>query len=287
MKFMKLGSKPDCFQSDGNNKRKRRRSPHSDIPGGPSAFEICAKFCYGMTVNVNAYNVVSVRCAAEYLEMNEMIEKGNLIYKIDVFINSTILRSWKDSIIALQTTKSSLPLSEELKLISRCIDAIASRASVDVSDVDWSYTYNRRKNIEENGNDPSWNGVRSRTVPNDWWVEDLCDLEIDLYKRVIASIKNKGVMPNEVIGEALKAYAYRKLPNSGNKGVIQYNDVLKARAILDTIVWLLPVQKGNVSCSFLLKLLKAAVSVNSGEAVKMGLVKRIGQQLEEPLLMIY
>ncbi|KAK9942533.1 hypothetical protein M0R45_008194 [Rubus argutus] len=28
----------------------------SDIPGGPAAFEICAKFCYGMTVTLNAYN---------------------------------------------------------------------------------------------------------------------------------------------------------------------------------------------------------------------------------------
>ncbi|KAI3448170.1 hypothetical protein Pfo_004835 [Paulownia fortunei] len=323
MKFMKLGSKPDCFRTDGNNIRyvatematdivvhvadvkfylhkfpllskstclqKLVSSANEgngeevhihDIPGSSSAFEICAKFCYGMTVNLNAYNAVSVRCAAEYLEMHETIEKGNLIYKIDVFLNSSIFRSWKDSIIVLQTTKTLLPLSEELKLISRCIDAIASMASVDVSKVDWSYTYNRKKILEENGNDPSWNGVRSRMVPNDWWVEDLCELEIDLYKRVIVTIKNKGAISNEVIGEALKAYAYRKLPSS-SKGVIQHNDVLKFQSILDTIVWLLPAAKGSVSSSFLLKLLKAAISVNSGETVKMELVQRIGQQLEE------
>lgn len=251
-----------------------------DIPGGSSAFEVCAKFCYGMTVTLNAYNVVATRCAAEYLEMHETVEKGNLIYKVDVFLNSSIFRSWKDSIIVLQTTKSMLPLSEELKLISRCIDAIASKASVDVTKVDWSYTYNRKKIAEENGNDPSWNGVRSRMVPNDWWVEDLCELEIDLYKRVIMTIKNKEVISNEVIGEALKAYAYRKLPGSG-KNVIQHNDISKFRSVLDTIVWLLPAEKGSVSCSFLLKLLKAAISANSGETVKMELLKRIGHQLEE------
>ncbi|XWS68117.1 hypothetical protein CRYUN_Cryun04dG0062900 [Craigia yunnanensis] len=65
----------------------------SDIPGGPVAFEICAKFCYGITVTLNAYNVVAARCAAEYLGMHETIEKGNLIYKIDVFLNSSIFRS--------------------------------------------------------------------------------------------------------------------------------------------------------------------------------------------------
>ncbi|KAK6143640.1 hypothetical protein DH2020_023988 [Rehmannia glutinosa] len=323
MKFMKIGSKPDSFQTDGNNIRyaatelatdivvhvadvkfylhkfpllsksarlqklvssanegNAEKVHIHDIPGGSSAFEICAKFCYDMTVNLNAYNVVLVRCAAEYLEMHETIEKGNLVYKIDVFLNSSIFRSWKDSIILLPTTKTLLPLAEELKLINRCIDAIASMASADVSKVDWSYTYNRKKALLEENLDPSWNGVRTRTVPNDWWVEDLSDLELDFYKRVIIAIKNKGIISHDVIGEALKAYAYRKLPSS-SKGVIKNNDVLKFQSMLDTIVWLLPAEKSTVSCSFLLKLLKAAVSVNSGEPVKAELVKRIGQQLEE------
>lgn len=151
MKFMKLGSKPDSFQADGDNIRYvatelatdividiggvkfslhkfplLSKSEHlqklvastsddgdeiliQEIPGGPAAFEICAKFCYGMTVTLNAYNVVAARCAAEYLEMYESVEKGNLVYKIDIFLNSSIFRSWKDSIIILQTTKSLLP----------------------------------------------------------------------------------------------------------------------------------------------------------------------------------
>ncbi|XP_073025947.1 phototropic-responsive NPH3 family protein NPY2-like [Primulina eburnea] len=324
MKFMKLGSKPDSFQTDGNGIRyvatelatdivvhvgdtkfylhkfplvsksgrlQKLVSSASegngdevhiqDIPGGSSAFEICAKFCYGMTVTLNAYNVVAARCAAEFLEMHETIDKGNLIYKVDIFLTSSIYRSWKDSIIVLQTTKSLLPISEELKLTSHCIDAVASKASLDVSKVDFSYTYNnQKKNPEENGDGLALNGVRTRMVPDDWWVEDLCELEIDLFKRVIVSIKNKGIVWNEVVGEALKAYAYRKFPPSG-KGVIQQNDVSNLRSVLDTIVWLLPSEKGSVSCSFLLKLLKAAISVDSGETVSMELIKRIGQQLEE------
>lgn len=252
----------------------------SDIPGGPAAFEICTKFCYGMTVTLNAYNVVAARCAAEYLGMHEAIEKGNLIYKVDVFLSSSIFRSWKDSIIVLQTAKSLLPMSEELKVINQCIEAIATKACIDVSRVDWSYTYNRKKLPEENGNDPSWNGVRNRAVPKDWWVEDLCELEIDLYKRIIASIKAKVIVPDEVIGDALKAYTYRKL-SGFYKGAIQCKDVEKYRSIVDTIVWLLPAEKGSVSCSFLLKLLKAAIAVDSSDVVKLQLVRKIGMQLEE------
>lgn len=171
----------------------------ADIPGGTEAFEICAKFCYGMTVTLNAHNVVLARCAAEFLEMHESLEKGNLVYKIDVFLGTSIFRGWKDSIIVLQTTKSmptSLP--EELKLTARCVEAIAAKACVDVARVDWSYSYNRKKLPEENGS------LAKRGVPGDWWVEDLCELEVDLYKRVLASIKAKATVSSEVVGEALK-----------------------------------------------------------------------------------
>ena len=252
-----------------------------DIPGGPAAFEICAKFCYGMTVTLNAYNVVAARCAAEYLEMYETIEKGNLVYKIDVFLNSSVFRSWKDSIIVLQTTKSLLPWSEELKVVGHCLDSIASKASIDTSKVDWSYTYNRKKLPYENGNDPLWNSVRKlQMVPKDWWVEDLCELQIDLYKQVMTTIKTKGKVSGDVIGEALNAYTLRRLPGF-SKGVLQGGDVVKYRSLVETIVQILPTEKGSIQCSFLLKLLRAAIMLECGETERQELMRRIGQQLEE------
>ncbi|KAF8117722.1 hypothetical protein N665_0008s0076 [Sinapis alba] len=218
MKFMKLGSKPDSFQSEGDNVRyvssdlatdviviiggvkfylhkfpllsksaclqkliatsssnedneihQEDEIEIADLPGGPASFEICAKFCYGMTVTLNAYNVVAARCAAEFLEMHETVEKGNLVYKIEVFLNSSILQTWKDSIIVLQTTRALSPYAEELKLTGRCLDSIASKASIDTSKVEWSYTYSKKKNLDNGSRRP-------QAVPRDWWVEDLCDL---------------------------------------------------------------------------------------------------------------
>ena len=251
-----------------------------DIPGGPVAFEICAKFCYGMIVTLNAYNVVAARCAAEYLEMYETVEKGNLIYKIEVFLNSSIFRSWKDSIIVLQTTKSLLPWSEELKVVSHSLDSIATKASMDTSKVEWSYTYNRKKLPSENGNDPHWNGVRKQqTVPKDWWVEDLCELQLDLYERVITTIITKGNVSGTVIGEALNAYATRKLPGF-SKGVI-HGDIAKNKLLLETIVRLLPPDTSSVSFSFLLKLLRTSILLQCEELEKSKLMRRLGQCLEE------
>ncbi|XP_047050986.1 BTB/POZ domain-containing protein NPY4-like [Lolium rigidum] len=323
MKYMKLGAKPDAFQTEGNircvatelatdilitvgdvkfylhkfpllskssrlqtlvastNEESNDELDISGIPGGPSAFEICAKFCYGMTVTLNAYNVLAARCAAEFLEMFETIDKGNLIYKIDVFLSSSIFRTWKDSIIVLQTTKSLLPWSENLKVINHCVDSIAAKASIDPSEVDWSYTYNRKKLPSDGGPDSHWNGVRKQlTVPRDWWVEDICDLEMSLYKKVILAIKAKGRTASEVVGEALRAYAYRRLFSTLDSAANNGLDCTRHRAALETIVSLLPAERGSVSCGFLLKLLRAVSLLGSDEAYRDGLVKRIGLQLD-------
>ncbi|KAL2322825.1 hypothetical protein Fmac_027204 [Flemingia macrophylla] len=252
-----------------------------DIPGGPAAFEICAKFCYGMTVTLNAYNVVATRCAAEYLEMYETVEKGNLIYKIEVFLNSSIFRSWKDSIIVLQTTKSLLPWSEELKVVSHGIDSIATKASIDTSKVEWSYTYNRKKLPSENSNDPHFNSVRiQQMVPKDWWVEDLCELQLELYERIITTIKAKGNVSGAVIGEALNAFATRRIPGF-TKGVIQGGDLVKNRLLLETIIRILPVDIGSVSLSLLVKLLRLAILLECKELERSELIRRVGICLEE------
>ncbi|MQL81989.1 hypothetical protein Taro_014455 [Colocasia esculenta] len=254
-----------------------------DFPGGPRAFEICAKFCYGMVVTLNAYNIVAVRCAAEYLEMTEDIERGNLIFKIEVFLNSSVFRSWKDSIIVLKTTKSTLPWSDDLKVVGRCIDSIASKTSVDPSIVNWSFTYSRKSAASDQIVEQ---GIRSQqktqaAVPRDWWVEDICDLDIDHYKRVMVSIKAKGRMSADVIGEALRQYAIKWLPNSIDD-LVSDEYIRRNTSLVEAIVWLMPSDKSSgCSCNFLLKLLKVVVLIGAEDHVKEELLNRISMQLDK------
>uniref|UniRef100_A0A0D9WMN4 NPH3 domain-containing protein n=1 Tax=Leersia perrieri TaxID=77586 RepID=A0A0D9WMN4_9ORYZ len=326
MKFMKLGSKPDAFQTDGGDSRyvlselpsdivihveEARFFLHKfpllskssllqrliieasqngtdevyihDIPGGVKTFEICAKFCYGMVVTLNAYNVVAARCAAEYLGMTEDVDKGNLVFKIEVFLNSSIFRSWKDSIIALQTTDALLPWSEQLKLAARCIDSIASKATSNPCNVVWSYTYNRKSASSDEIVEARKN---SQLVPKDWWVEDLCELDVDLYKRVMVAVKSRGRITSDVIGEALKAYASRWLPECLDATTIDDDSDAYSMAykhLLETIVWLLPSDKGSscCSCRFFLKLLKVTILINAGELLKEELMDRVILQLHK------
>ncbi|KAG1326566.1 BTB/POZ domain-containing protein NPY1 [Cocos nucifera] len=249
-----------------------------DFPGGPKAFELCAKFCYGMTVILNAYNVIAARCAAEYLEMTEDVEKGNLIFKIEVFLNSSVFCSWKDSIIVLQTTKSLLPWSEELKVVGRCIDSIASKASVDPANVNWSYTYSKK--LAASGEIVESQQIK-HAVPKDWWIEDICELDIDLYKRVMVAVKSRGRISSDVIGEALEAYAVRWLPDSYD-ALVADEYTKRNGTLVETIIWLLPSDKGSgCSCRFLLKLLKVVILVGARDILKEELMNRISVQLHK------
>ncbi|CAN1838666.1 BTB/POZ domain-containing protein At1g67900 [Linum perenne] len=263
-----------------------------DFPGGIEAFELCAKFCYGITVTLSGYNIVAARCAAEYLQMSEEVEKGNLIYKLEVFLNSCILHGWKDSIVTLQTTKM-LPLwSEELGITSRCIESVASKVLSNPSKVCLSHSHSRRGN--EDSVSCNGDGLRQRSR-GFWWAEDMAELGIDLYWRVMIAVKSGGKVGVGVIGDALKVYAARWLPRipvsgCGGGGSDDDDDCdepdmnqanAKPKLILESIISLLPVEKGTVTCSFLLKLLKAANILNLSSSTRMELARRVGLQLEE------
>ncbi|TKY74801.1 BTB/POZ domain-containing protein NPY1 [Spatholobus suberectus] len=235
-----------------------------------------------MTVTLNAYNVVAARCAAEYLDMTEDVDRGNLVLKIEVFLNSSIFRRWKDSIIVLQTSKSLLPWSEDLKIIGRCIDSIASKTSVDPSYISWSYTYNRKLAEPDKIVEDKMKFLdKIESVPKDWWVEDICELDIDLYKRVMVAVKSKERMDGVVIGEALKTYALRWIPDSVDTLVSDAN-TSRTKSVVEAIVCLLPYDNGiSCSCSFLLKLLRVAILVRANESSREELMKSISLKLHE------
>ncbi|MFS8029169.1 putative SKP1/BTB/POZ domain superfamily, NPH3 domain, NPH3/RPT2-like family protein [Helianthus anomalus] len=323
MKFMKLGSRPDTFynsesvrsvssevssdlvvQVNGTRyllhkfpllskclrlQKLCSESPEStqhqiiqlpDFPGGTESFELCAKFCYGITITLSAYNIVSARCAAEYLQMTEEVEKGNLVYKLDVFLNSCILNGWKDSIITLQTTKAFQLWSEDLGITSRCIEAIAAKVLSNPLKVSLSHSYSRRGRDRD---DISVNGSKTNTSKG-WWAEDLSELGIDLYWRTMIALKSGGKVPANLVGDALRIYASKWLPNisrNPENGETTTNSSSKSRLLLESVISLLPTERASVSCSFLLKLLKAANILRASSSSKSELARRIGIQLDE------
>lgn len=115
-----------CSDDSGDQSDNVRIELH-DIPGAEDAFELCAKFCYGITINLSAHNFVPAFCAAKFLRMTESVEKGNFVLKLEAFFTSCILEAWKDSIVALQSTVKLTEWSENLGIIRKCIDSIVEK----------------------------------------------------------------------------------------------------------------------------------------------------------------
>ncbi|MED6131696.1 hypothetical protein PIB30_012135 [Stylosanthes scabra] len=248
-----------------------------DTPGGANAFELCAKFCYGMSINISAHNIVPAFCAAKFLQMNESIEKGNFVGKIEAFFNSCILEGWKDSIVALQATDK-LPLwSEKLGIIRKCIDSIIEKILTPSPQVKWSYTYTR----------PGYARKQHHSVPKDWWTEDVSDLGIELFRCIIMAIRSTYVLPHQLIGEALHVYACKWLPgltnirSSGSSLAQTEESKAKIQKILETIVSMIPADKGSVSVGFLLKLLSISSHLGISPTTKTELIKRASIQFDE------
>ncbi|KAE8716165.1 BTB/POZ domain-containing protein [Hibiscus syriacus] len=228
MKFMKLGSRPDTFYSveavrsvssdvssdliihvkgsrymlhkfpllskclrlkgicsESPETLQRQIIQLPDFPGGIEAFELCAKFCYGITITLSAYNIIEVRCAAEYLQMTEDVEKGNLVYKSWNFLRF-LHPAWLERHYCDPAKHQGLPF-----MVRR----------------PWHHEQMHRIDCVESFDAPF----------EGWWAEDVAELSIDLYWRTMIAIKSGGKIPSNRIGEALRVYASRWLPNISGK----------------------------------------------------------------------
>ncbi|RZC83579.1 hypothetical protein C5167_046366 [Papaver somniferum] len=263
-----------------------------DIPGGAKTFELIAKFCYGVKIEVSALNVVSLRCAAEHLQMTEAYGDGNLIKQTEDFLDE-VFGNWGDSIRALETCEEVLPHAEEVHVVSRCIDSIAVKACSDPSLFGWpvSNSAHRPEGAE------LWNGIctesKTRNVIEDWWYEDVSFLSLPLYKRLIVAVESKGMNPEGIAG-SLMFYAKRYLPglsfkeNTNNHHNSASTSLAPSeadqRVLLEEIVGLFPNNKEVILTNFLLRLLQTAMSLHASPSCRENLEKRIGAQLDHATL---
>lgn len=174
-----------------------------DIPGGAEAFELAAKFCYGINFEISTENIAMLRCAAEYLEMTEDYAVGNLVGRTEAYLNEVALNSLAGAVSILHSSESLLPIAEKVKLVSRCIDQIAYIACKDSQFC---------TSVMVEG---ATNGLNSSTLSNtkpivDWWAEDMAVLRIDFFQRVLIAMMARG-FKQYALGPILMLYAQKSL----------------------------------------------------------------------------
>ncbi|CBI37309.3 unnamed protein product, partial [Vitis vinifera] len=251
----------------------RRDSENSRIellslPGGAESFELAAKFCYGVNFEITSANVAQLCCVSDYLEMTEEFSKDNLGSRAEEYLESVVCKNLEMCVEVLQQCENLLPLADELKIVGRCIDAIASKACVEQIASSFSrLEYSSSGRLHMN---------RQAKCDGDWWIEDLSALRIDLYQKVITAMKCRGVRP-ESIGASLVNYAQKELTK---KSSLWNPSGQQKRLVVETIVSLLPVEKLAVPINFLFGILRSAVMLDCSVASRLDLERRIGSQLD-------
>ncbi|MBA0640596.1 hypothetical protein Goklo_023519 [Gossypium klotzschianum] len=237
-----------------------------NLPGGAESFELAAKFCYGINFEITPLNVAQLCCVSDYLEMTEEFSKDNLHLHAEQYLESIVYKNLEMCVEVLQQCENLLPHANELNIVSRCIDAVASKACAEQIALSFS-----RLEYSSSGR---LHTIRQAKCEGDWWIEDLSVIRIDLYQRVITAMKCCGVRP-ESIGASLVNYAQKVLTKK-----VDLVSTGHQKLVVETIISLLPVERLAVPISFLFELLRNAVMLDCTIACRLDLERRIGSQLD-------
>ncbi|XP_073006043.1 BTB/POZ domain-containing protein At5g66560-like [Typha latifolia] len=273
-----------------------------DFPGGSETFEIAAKFCYGVKIEMTAVNIAPLRCAAEYLEMTEEFAEENLIARTERFLAQSVLRNIKESVKALKSCEDLVPQAEDLGITQRCIEAIAAKAgSSDPSSLfGWPITGEESKISASAAG--IWNGIdagirrksgtRSSSAAvsaaaGDTWFEDLAVLSLPIYKRVISAMRSQD-LSSDLIEGTLISYAKRSFPGLSRSNRHHAPSITPSeeeqRELLETVISNLPQEKTSgptATVRFLFGLLRTVSILNASEDSRTALERKIAWQLEK------
>ncbi|KAI4365753.1 hypothetical protein MLD38_021713 [Melastoma candidum] len=248
-----------------------------NLPGGANYFELAAKFCYGINFEITPANVAQLCCISDYLEMTEEFSKDNLGSRAEEYLDCVVCRSLEMSVEVLRQCEGLVPLADELGIVGRCIDAIATRASTEQIASSFSrleYSSSGRLHISK----------PSSKCDGDWWIEDISNLGVEFYQKVVVAMKCRGVRP-ESIGTSLVNYAEKELTKRSSLWTQPADQKLDdhedhEKIVLETIVSLLPVEKQAVPLNYLFGFLRGAVTLDCADGCRIDLERRIASRLE-------
>ncbi|KAK9920199.1 hypothetical protein M0R45_028758 [Rubus argutus] len=242
-----------------------------NIPGGPQAFELAMKFCYGMNFEITSANVAHLRCAAEYLEMTEDYRDENLIARTEIYLNEVVVQSLEKSVEVLTTCQSLPPIAEAVGIQSRCVEAIATNACKEQLMSGLSMLNCDGESAE----------LKSGCL--EWWVEDLSLLRIGYYQRVICAMARTGVRSDSIVA-SLMHFAQTSLKGIGKCQIWKKPDSIPEhdqKTIVETLISLMPAEKScSVPLSFMFGMLRMSIMVDATITCRLEIERRIAFRLE-------
>ncbi|GJN07894.1 hypothetical protein PR202_ga25765 [Eleusine coracana subsp. coracana] len=232
--------------SESKDAKLARLSLH-DTPGGAAAFELAAKFCYGVHVEVTASNVATLRCAAQYLQMSEDLCDKNLELRAESFLREHVLPSIPSSVAVLRSCEPLLPAAEDVGLVSRLVAAIATNVCKEQLASGLSSKLDHMSMSSHNNNNNNKLDLDSpAAAAGEWWGKSVAGLGLELFQRLLSAVKAKG-LKQETVTRILINYAQNSLLHGlmartdvlhphGHGGNKDADAVKRQRAVVEAIV---------------------------------------------------
>ncbi|CAM6009849.1 unnamed protein product [Sphagnum balticum] len=277
-------------EEPGSNIKQLLRLQVTEMPGGPEAFEMVARFCYNGAESIpviSSTNVAVLRCAAEFLDMTESVCKGNLVRKTEEYLRAMVLWCWEESLIVLRSCSKEEMIqstAEKTQLLQRCVNSLAEKACS-------SFSFAAEM---MNSCSPVHAGIESyfasylvstpsgtsshrssKAASESWWFEDLATLSVHLMARVVKVMMANRASDHRVLAKFLLHYLRSALPATQRA----------QRQVIEVVVTLLAsLERSSVSCRSLLGLRRIAITLRAGKLCRRELERMIGAQLDKASL---
>lgn len=248
----------------------------NDFPGGAMSFELMSRFCYNSgKTQISPSNLSLLRCAAEFMEMNQSVSgTNNLLEQTEKSLEEITYWTWSELLVALKQCRDLLPVKKSSVVLRKCINSLAGRLALatEASPSCPSSSSPDSSGFRFSCDTKSTESLKTSLSRATWWFEDLLILSPILVEIMVKSMvarKLDHVIISRFLLYYQKSNCYAVTPDA-------------KREVMEAVIDMLYTLDGNcVPCKSLFVILRVSVSLNINKISRNKLESMIGSQLDQ------
>ncbi|KAL1562402.1 BTB/POZ domain-containing protein-like protein isoform X1 [Salvia divinorum] len=244
-----------------------------EFPGGVEGFELIARFCYNKgKAGINASNIFPLTSAAEYMEMNRLVDGGeNLCQQIETSLEEIKYWRWSEVVVALKQCENQrvggVSLDVLDKLVSSLIERIVSCS--ETSPTPSASSSNRSCDTR------SSESLKSSSARAMWWFDELVVLDAHVIEMVVRLMVCRNIDSGLISRFLFHYQKSRSASASCSERGRLVEAVIEMLGILDVRC---------VSCKSFFELLRVAVKLRVSRQSRNKVESAIGSLLDQAML---
>ncbi|KAG6423480.1 hypothetical protein SASPL_113876 [Salvia splendens] len=243
------------------------------FPGGVEGFELIARFCYNKgKSSINASNIFPLASAADYMEMNKLVDGGeNLCEQIEASLEEIKYWRWSEVVMALKQCEHQCVGGVSLAVHDKLLSSLVRRI-VSCSETSPSPSASSSDNSCDTRSSESFKSSSARAM---WWFDELVVLDARVIEMVVKLMVCRNI-DSALISRFL--FHYQKLRSASascGERVRLVEAVVEMLGILDVRC---------VSCKSLFELLRVAVKLRVSRQSRNKVESAIGSLLDQAML---